>query len=110
MRICIPIVASALRPSAFLKLANEARWLCIENFTVPWMEDEVQLYKKFIDRKILIKYAGDGYFTGVCRSIDGYLNTVLEGGLFFEGDDAEPISVSTGFVKGGALRHIELLE
>lgn len=74
------------------------------------MEEDAQHYGDIIDKKILIKYYGDARITGVCRSIDGYLNTVLEDADFFENPTAEATKLATCFVRGGSLRHIEILE
>lgn len=72
--------------------------------------DETELYKNFIDKNILIKYHGGAYLTGICRSMDGYLNVTVEKANFFEKRGAGAIRLASCFIRGGALHHIELME
>lgn len=72
--------------------------------------EETELYKIFIDKKVSLRYRGDAYLVGTCRSIDGYLNVIIEDGEYFEGAETGAMKVSSCFVRGGALRHIEVLE
>ncbi|KAI4290959.1 small nuclear ribonucleoprotein G [Pancytospora philotis] len=73
------------------------------------MED-TEMYRKFVDKKVQLRYCGDAFLVGMCRAVDGYLNVVVEDACFYEKPGAEPVSVASCYVRGGALRHIETVD
>lgn len=72
--------------------------------------EETEFYRSLVDRRVSLRYRGDAYLTGTCRSIDGYLNVIIEDGEYFEAPGTDAVRLVSCFVRGGALRHIEVLE
>ncbi len=69
--------------------------------------DDIELYKTFIDKKVIAKWQDGTLMYGICKSIDGYLNMVLENARYFEEKENSEIEFSNCFLKGSFLTHIE---
>lgn len=70
--------------------------------------NDIELYKNFIDKKVIARWQDGTLMKGICRSIDGYLNIVLENVEYADEKESSTINLSNCFVKGSFLTHIEL--
>lgn len=73
----------------------------------PWMEG-AHLYREFLGKKVLVKSANGSICSGICRSVDGYLNIVLEDVSYSGNEDS--LALKTCFIKGSGILHLELIE
>lgn len=63
------------------------------------------IFGDFIDRNVVVK-TETSQFSGICRSVDGYLNTSLENAKFT--GDSETVDLKSCYVVGGSVKHINL--
>lgn len=81
----------------------ESHKIKINNFYTP-MDSE--FYKNYIDKNIKIILQDEAQCTGVCRSIDGYLNVVLENAEF-DSPSSDNLCLSSCLIRGTGVKHIE---
>jgi len=67
-----------------------------------------EILQHFIDKEVEV-FREDCTFTGVCRSIDGYLNSVLENVTFKTKETQATVHFKTCFVVGNSIRHISII-
>lgn len=67
-----------------------------------------EIYSRFLDKKVAVKKGESNCFIGICRSIDGYLNIVLEDVKYTE-KAKDSISLKTCFVTGNSLKHVSII-
>ncbi|ELA41081.1 uncharacterized protein VICG_01874 [Vittaforma corneae ATCC 50505] len=68
-----------------------------------------RILNDFIDKRITM-VREDSIFEGECRSMDGYLNTVLENATFKNKENGASMSLKTCFVIGNSVKHISILK
>lgn len=68
-----------------------------------------EILEDFIDKRIRI-VREDSIFEGECRSMDGYLNTILENAMFKNKENGTSVSLKTCFVIGSSVKHISILK
>ncbi|KAI5151682.1 U6 snRNA-associated Sm-like protein LSm2 [Enteropsectra breve] len=73
------------------------------------MDEGKAIYSNFIDKKVGITLRNEALICGICRSLDGYLNIVLEGAVYRHVADTEE-SFSSCFVRGMSVMHIEVMK
>lgn len=69
---------------------------------------ESEIYTRFLDKRVAIRKSDSNCFTGVCRSIDGYLNVILENVEYTEKNN-DPVRLQTCYVTGNLLKHISII-
>lgn len=67
-----------------------------------------EMYSRFLDKRVAITKGDSNCFVGMCRSIDGYLNVVLEDAEYAE-KTKDPVNLKTCFVTGNSLKHISII-
>lgn len=68
------------------------------------------LYRTFVDRRVTAQCTNETRIEGICRSMDGYLNMVLEEARIVGSPDTDsPLTVSTCLVNGSSVKHVQLL-
>lgn len=68
-----------------------------------------KMLEKFVDRKVKI-YKNDCALEGICRSIDGYLNTILENAVFINKEQKIMANLKTCLVIGSTIKHINIIQ
>lgn len=63
-------------------------------------------YKNYIDKKVKVVTQEMEVCEGVCRSIDGYLNVVLEDAMLGKGE----CRMRECLIRGLAVKHIVIIE
>lgn len=73
-------------------------------------DSKIYILEDFIDQNVEIT-TEENVFKGTCRSIDGYLNVILENVLFESRKDEgeSTLELRTCFVPGTVIKHINIL-
>lgn len=81
-----------------------------------------QVLSEFVDKNVRV-YRDDSHIEGICRSLDGYLNCVLENAVFLEREQIDQklstptgeasaqtcLKLKTAFISGSSVKHISIL-
>lgn len=62
-------------------------------------------FSAFIDKEVKV-LKDESVIQGICRSIDGYLNTILENAIYTRKLDGKTIKMKSCFVTGGSVKNI----
>lgn len=77
------------------------------------LAEDKSIFSEFIDKLVSVKTENCS-FEGICRSIDGYLNAVLENVEFYlqtaEGKEIEKTHLKTCFLAGGSIKHLNIIK
>lgn len=68
----------------------------------------VEILQRFVDKCVEV-CRDDSTLEGVCRSIDGYLNVILENSVFKDKESGEKMHLKTCFVVGSSIKHIRCI-